>query len=65
MKIYLRVRINFLIWAPTLLVNKYKFLVARGQIIFAKNSPWWLGNVQLVLIVAVVEVYLQEDSFHF
>ena len=30
----------------------------------AKNSPWRLGNVQLVLIVAVVEVYLQEDSFH-
>ena len=31
----------------------------------AKNSPWRLENVQLVLIVAVVEVYLQEDSFHF
>ena len=31
----------------------------------AKNSSWRLGNVQLVLIVAVVEVYLQEDSFHF
>ena len=31
----------------------------------AKNSPWQLRNVQLVLIVAVVEVYLQEDSFHF
>ena len=31
----------------------------------AKNSPWRLGNVQLVLIVAVVEVYLQEDLFHF
>ena len=31
----------------------------------AKNSPWRLGNVQLILIVAVVEVYLQEDSFHF
>ena len=46
-------------------MSKYKFLVAREQIIFAKNSPWWLGNVQLVLIVAVVEVYLQEDSFHF
>ena len=30
----------------------------------AKNSPWRLGNVQLVLIVAVVEVYLKEDSFH-
>ena len=47
------------------LVSKYKFLVARGQIMVAKNSPWQLGNVQLVLIVAVVEVYLQEDSFHF
>ena len=31
----------------------------------AENSPWRLGNVQLVLMVAVVEVYLQEDSFHF
>ena len=31
----------------------------------AKNSPWRHGNVQLVLIVAVVEVYLQEDLFHF
>ena len=30
----------------------------------AKNFPWQLGNVQLVLIVDVVEVYLQEDSFH-
>ena len=30
-----------------------------------KNSPWRLGNFQLVLILAVVEVYLQEDSFHF
>ena len=26
----------------------------------AKNSPWRLGNFQLVLILAVVEVYLQE-----
>ena len=47
------------------MVSKYKFLVVRGQIMVAKNSPWRLGNVQLVLIVAVVEVYLQEDSFHF
>ena len=47
------------------LVSKYKFSVARGQIMVAKNSPWRLGNVQLVLIVAVVEVYLQEDLFHF
>ena len=47
------------------LVSKYKFSVARGQIMIAKNSPWRLGNVQLVLIVAVVEVYLQEDLFHF
>ena len=31
----------------------------------AKNSPWWLGNDQLVLIVPVVEVYLQDDLFHF
>ena len=31
----------------------------------AKNYPWRLRNVQVVLIVAVVEVYLQEDSFHF
>ena len=47
------------------LVSKYKFSVARGQIMVAKNSLWRLGNVQLVLIVAVVEVYLQEDLFHF
>ena len=46
-------------------MSKYKFLFARGQIMVAKNSPWRLRNVQLVLIVAVVEVYLQEDSFHF
>ena len=31
----------------------------------AKNSPRRLGNVQLVLIVAVAEVYLQDDLFHF
>ena len=31
----------------------------------AKNSPWRLGNVQRVLIVAVVEVYLQDDLSHF
>ena len=31
----------------------------------AKNSPWRLGNVQLVLIIAVVELYLDEDLFHF
>ena len=46
-------------------MSKDKFLVARGQIMVAKNSPWRLGNFQLVLILAVVEVYLQEDSFHF
>ena len=46
-------------------MSKDKFLVARGQIMVAKTSPWRLGNFQLVLILAVVEVYLQEDSFHF
>ena len=29
------------------------------------KTTWRLGNIQLVLIVAVVEVLLQEDSFHF
>ena len=29
------------------------------------KTTWRLGNVQLVLIVAVVEVLLQEDLFHF
>ena len=29
------------------------------------QTKWQLGNVQLVLIIAVVEVHLQEDSFHF
>ena len=29
------------------------------------RTTWRLGNVQLVLIVAVVEISLQEDSFHF
>ena len=29
------------------------------------KTTWRLGNVQLVLIVAVVEVLLQEYSFHF
>ena len=47
--------INFLMWAPTM--SKYKLLVAREQIMVAKTSPWRLGNVQLVLIVAVVKVY--------
>ena len=31
----------------------------------AKTSPWQLGNMQLVLIIAVVKVYLQEDLFTF
>ena len=29
------------------------------------QTKWRLGNVQLVLIIAVVEVHLQEDLFHF
>ena len=33
--------------------------------VFQLKTTWRLGNVQLVLIVAVVEVLLQEDSFHF
>ena len=48
-----------------LLVTREQIMVAREQIMVAKTSPWQLGNVQLVLIVAVVKVYLQEDSFHF
>ena len=33
--------------------------------VFQLNTTWRLGNIQLVLIVAVVEVLLQEDLFHF
>ena len=28
------------------------------------KTTWRLGNIELVLIVAVVEVLLQEDLFH-
>ena len=33
--------------------------------VFQLKTTWRRGNVQLVLIVAVVEVLLQEDSFDF
>ena len=33
--------------------------------VFQLKTTWRLGNIQLVLIVAVVEVLVQEDSFHF
>ena len=33
--------------------------------VFQLKTTWRLGNVQLVLIIAVVEVLLQEDSFDF
>ena len=47
----------------TLLVPVYK--VHNVLTVFQLKTTWRLGNVQLVLIVAVVEVLLQEDSFHF
>ena len=37
----------------------------HNVLVFQLKTTWRLGNVQLVLIVAVVEVLLQEDSFHF
>ena len=39
----------------------------RGYIgtMFQLKRTWRLWTVQLVLIVAVVEVFLHEDSFHF
>ena len=33
--------------------------------VFQLKTTWRLGNIQLVLIVAVVEVFLQEDLIHF
>ena len=47
----------------TLLVPVHK--VYNVLTVFQLKTTWRLGNVQLVLIVAVVEVLLQEDSFHF
>ena len=47
----------------TLLVPVHK--VHNVLTVFQLKTTWRLGNVQLVLIVAVVEVLLQEDSFHF
>ena len=47
----------------TLLVPVHK--VRNVLTVFQLKTTWRLGNVQLVLIVAVVEVLLQEDSFHF
>ena len=47
----------------TLLVPVHK--VHNVLTVFQLKTTWQLGNVQLVLIVAVVEVLLQEDSFHF
>ena len=32
--------------------------------VFQLKTTWRLGNVQLLLIVPVVEVFLQEDLFH-
>ena len=45
----------------TLLVPVHK--VHNVLTVFQLKTTWRLGNVQLVLIVAVVEVLLQEDSF--
>ena len=47
----------------TLLVPVHK--VHNVLTVFQLKTTWRLGNVQLVLIVAVVEVLLQEDSFHY
>ena len=47
----------------TLLVPVHK--VHNVLTVFQLKTTWRLGNVQLVLIVAVVELLLQEDSFHF
>ena len=47
----------------TLLVPVHK--VHNVLTVFQLKTTWRLGNVQLVLIVAVVEVLVQEDSFHF
>ena len=47
----------------TLLVPVHK--VHNVLTVFQLKTTWRLGNVQLVLIVAVVEVLLQEDLFHF
>ena len=47
----------------TLLVPIHK--VHNVLTVFQLKTTWRLGNVQLVLIVAVVEVLVQEDLFHF
>ena len=47
----------------TLLVTVRK--VHNVLTVFQLKTTWRLGNVQLVLIVAAVEVLLQEDSFDF
>ena len=47
----------------TLLVPVHK--VHNVLTVFQLKTTWRLGNVQLVLIVPVVEVFLQEDLFHF
>ena len=46
----------------TLLVPVHK--VHNVLTVLRLKTTWRLGNVQIVLIVAVVEVLLQEDSFH-
>ena len=54
--------------APTrprpLLVPVHKVHNVLQLTVFQLKTTWQLGN-QLVLIVAVVEVLLQEDLFHF
>ena len=59
--------------AATLLVPGYNCATLLALVhkvhnvlaIFQLKKTWHLGNFQLVLIVAVVEVLLQEDLFHF
>ena len=44
---------------------QYNYTYITYCSVFQLKAPWRLGNIQLVLIIAVVEVFLQEDSFHF
>ena len=49
-------------FGATLLIPVHK---VHNVLTILQLKTWRLGNVQLVLIIAVVEVLLLEDSFHF
>ena len=51
--------------AAMLLVLCHIHKVHNVLTVLQLKTTWRRGNVQLVLIVAVVGVLLQEDSFHF